>query len=170
MRNDSATLCSDLAAGGAGAQQACLIGAGRPKGFLHAFWAALVAAGGWAQNHPCLPADSNQWDHCIPIWLHADEAQYIKKDEQKAYIFNWSSLAYGAAKRVRFLIGALPCDRMATQAKARESFADQAKALLRWPQPVAEEPIRQPDEPTHSRAVGPAWWHAEPTRSPSQGA
>jgi len=47
------------------------------------------------------------------------------------------------------------------QAKARESFAHQAKALLRWPQPEAEEPIRQPDEPTHSRAKVPPHFHLE---------
>jgi hypothetical protein len=47
------------------------------------------------------------------------------------------------------------------RAKAHESFADQAKALLRWPQPVAEEPIRQPDEPTHSRAKVPPHFHLE---------
>ena len=57
----------DFLAGGAGAQQSCLIGAQRPQGFLLAFWTALVGTVGWARDHPCLPADRGQWEHCIPI-------------------------------------------------------------------------------------------------------
>jgi hypothetical protein len=94
---------------GCGATERCLVGA--PMSYLEEFWRTLAAGGeAWVKEHPLL--DESSYSRCVPIFIHGDEAKYIQKDEQKACIFSLGGLAHGSVTSSRFLITALPCDRL----------------------------------------------------------
>jgi len=79
--------------------------------YLETFWSSLTSGGeAWVKEHPLL--DESSYSRCVPIFIHGDEAKYINKDEQKAYIFSLGGLAHNSVTSSRFLITALPCDRV----------------------------------------------------------
>jgi len=77
---------------------------------LGPFWEALFAAGEpWVVAHPFLQLPEARRS-AVPIFLHADEAKYINKGEQKCYVVSISSLARGSAPATKFLVAALPVE------------------------------------------------------------
>ena len=93
---------------GAGAVERCLVGG--PMATLGPFWEALFAAGEpWVMAHPFLQLPEARRS-AVPIFLHADEAKYINKGEQKCYVVSISSLARGSAPATKFLVAALPVE------------------------------------------------------------
>ena len=112
------------AAPGCGKLEKCLIGA--PAGFLQKFWTTL-ADEPWVREHP---ANAYDLQFGVPLLLHGDEGEYVH--DQKCYVISLSGIAHGSSWSTRFLIAALPCDRMVFGPDRVNRSLQAVLSFVRW--------------------------------------
>ena len=96
--------------------------------FLNTFWSHL-AEEPWVAEHPAMEPGRNGRSCAVPLFLHADETEYVK--DQKVYVVSISGMAHGDPVTTKLLVGVLPSDLMQHEGTTNVTL-QAVLAFVRW--------------------------------------